>query len=53
MKNGGRLKTENNVFNEAYDDGNFDVNQRDKQENLIYLYFTTIGHLLIRKRSLE
>ena len=25
MKNGGKLKTENNVYNEAYDDGNFDV----------------------------
>ena len=25
LENGGKLKTENNVYNEAYDDGNFDV----------------------------
>lgn len=25
MKNGGKLKTDNNVYNEACDDGNFDV----------------------------
>ena len=25
MENGGKLKTENNVFYEAYGDGNFDI----------------------------
>ena len=28
MKNGGKLKTENNVYNEACDDGNFDVQSK-------------------------
>ena len=28
MKNGGKLKTENNVYNEACDDGNVDVQSK-------------------------
>ena len=28
MKNGGKLKTENNVYNEASDDGNFGVQSK-------------------------
>ena len=28
MKNGGKLKTGNNVYNEACDDGNFDVQSK-------------------------
>ena len=28
MKNGGKLKTENKVYNEACDDGNFDVQSK-------------------------
>ena len=28
MENGGKFKTENNVYNEAYDNGNFDVQSK-------------------------
>ena len=28
MKHGGKLKTENNMYNEACDDGNFDVQSK-------------------------
>ena len=48
MGNGGKLKTENNLYNETYDDDNFDGKQRDKKEELINLYFETIGHLFSR-----
>ena len=40
MKNGGKLKTENNVYNEAYDDGNFMFNRREKEEELIYIFIS-------------
>ena len=36
MENGGKLKTENNVYNGTYDDGNFDV-QSKRQVRRVYL----------------
>ena len=40
MKNGGKLKTENNVYNEVCDNGNFDVqsNRQATGFNLFLLY---------------
>ena len=51
MKNGGKLKTENNMYNEACDDGNFDVQSKRQATgfNLSLFY----NDLLFRKRSLE
>ena len=34
MKNRGKLKTENKVYNEAYNDGNFDVHLKRQATGL-------------------
>ena len=35
MENGGKLKTKNNVYNEEYDDGKFDVQLRKQVRGVI------------------
>ena len=37
MKNGGKLKTENNVYNEACGDGNFDVQSKRQATGFIFI----------------
>ena len=49
MKNGGKLKTENNAYNEASDDGSFGAQSKRQATWFNYLYFTTTGRLLSRK----
>ena len=44
MKNGGKLKTENNVYNEVCDDGNFD-GQPMKQATEFHLSLFYSGRL--------
>ena len=41
MKNGGKLQTENNVHNEAYDDDKFDVqSKRQAREFDLSLFYS-------------
>ena len=40
MENGGKLKTENDVYNEAYDDGHFNVqSKRQAREFNLSLFY--------------
>ena len=52
MKNGGKLKTENNVYNEAYDDGNFMFNRREKEEELIYIFISQLSVIYFLENGL-
>ena len=47
MKNGGKLKTENNEYNEASDDGNFDVQSKRQATgfNLSLFYNDSHRHI--------
>ena len=53
MINGGKLRTENDPYNEACDDGNFDVQLKRHATGFNLSLFSTIGCILSRKRPLE
>ena len=53
MKNGGKLKTENNVYNEACDDGNVDAQSKRQAIGFNLCLFNKDLSSLFRKRSFE
>ena len=50
MKNGGKLKTENNVYNEACDDGSVDVqSKRQAIEFNLCLFYNDLSSTFSKK----
>ena len=49
MKNGGKLKTENNVYNEACDDGNSDVQSKRQATGFNLCLFLDLSSTFFEK----
>ena len=50
MKNGGKLKTEKNVYNEACDDGNVDVQSKRQAKGFnICLFYNDLSSSFSKK----
>ena len=49
MKNGGKLKTENNVYNEACDDGNSDVQSKRQATGFNLCLFLDLSSTFSKK----
>ena len=50
MKNGGKLKTEKNEYNEACDDGNFDVQSKRKATEFnLSLFYNDLSFTFSKK----
>ena len=50
MKNSGKLKTENNEYNEACDNGNFDVQSKRQATGFnLFLFYNDLSSTFSRK----